>query len=220
VAAIPAQTVLLNVDRKAEDRISQHGPNMKKFAHFLIRAGAIVSGDKAGARIEYGTSVNLAFGVRKKFKISPFYSIGYDIENEYTDYKIKQEKGKLLPDTVINNVSGRLDYSSIGLGFYNRFNFDTRRGNFLGTFLDLGIMGEWHYSIKAIAKNENKDGTLNKNITKRLPYVNNINAKAYARFGYSHLSIYASNRITDLFKSSYDFPDLPRIIAGIELAVF
>lgn len=214
-----SQTVLLNVDRKSEGRISDRGPNLKRFTHFFLRGGVFVSEDKAGARIIYGPSVNLAFGVRKKFKISNIYSLGYEIENQYTDYKFKQEKGKTVPDTVINDV-GRLDYSSIALGFYNRFNFDPGRGNFFGKFLDIGIVGEFHYSIKSIVKNDQPDGTLDKTITRHLKYVNNANAKVYARIGYSHLSLFASYRLLEIFKPSYGYPDLPRIVAGIDLAIF
>lgn len=215
-----AQTVLLNVDRSTETRPLEFGPNLKRFTHFMIRGGIIASPDKPGARIVYGGSVNLAFGIRRKIKISSVYALGFDIENDYTDYKFKQEKGKVVPDTIINNVSGRLDYSTLGFGIYNRINFDPGRGNFLGTFLDIGIMGEWHYSIKSISKNDMNNGTLAKVTVKHLKYVYNTNAKVYCRLGFSRISLYASYRLLELFKPSYNYPDLPRIVAGIDLAVF
>jgi hypothetical protein len=215
-----AQTVLLNVDRNNETRPSEIGPNLKRFTHFMIRGGLVASPDKPGARIVYGGSFNLAFGIRRKFKVSSVYSLGYDIENQYTDYKFKQEKGKVVPDTVLNNIAGRLDYSTLGIGFYNRINFDPSRGNFLGTFFDLGIMGEWHYSIKSISKNDLDNGNMAKTTVKHLKFVYNTSAKVYCRLGFSHLSLYASYRITDLFKPSFNYPDLPRVIAGIDLAVF
>jgi hypothetical protein len=185
-----------------------------------LRAGFIASPDKPGARIYYGPSVNLAMGIRRKYKITSFYSLGYDIETQYTTYKFRQQKGKIVPDTVVNNISGRLDILSTGLGFYNRFNFDPGRGNFLGTFLDLGINGSWEFSVKAISKNKRDDGTVVKTSVRHLPYINNLNAKVYARIGFSHLSVYGSYRLTDLFKPSYNYPEMPRIIAGVELAIF
>jgi hypothetical protein len=215
-----AQTVLLNYDKTNEVKPSIKGPNLKKFAHVIFRAGFLVDEDKPGARIIYGPSVNLAIGVRRKYKITSFYSLGYDVESQYTVYKLKQKQGKILPDTILNNVVGRMDYSTIGLGFYNRFNFDPGRGNFLGTFLDIGIMGTFDFSVKSISKNKQDDGTIVKTIIRLLPYVNNLNSKVYARLGYSHIALYASYRITDLFKSSFNYPDLPRLVIGIELAAF
>jgi hypothetical protein len=215
-----AQTVLLNVDRASETNKEKTGPNQKKFSHVIFRAGIVAFEDKAGARVKPLSSVNIAFGVRNKYKIGTVYSLGYDIETQFTDYKMKQDEDKIFPDTILNNVSQRLDYTSFGLGFYNRFNFDPGRGDFLGTFIDLGIMGTWDFSIKQISKNKMSDGTLLKNIVKHLPYVNNFNSKVYVRAGYSHLSVYGSYRLTDLFKSSYHFPDLPRFIIGVEIALF
>jgi hypothetical protein len=214
-----AQTVLLNVDRPNENKEETHGPNLKKFSHLFIRGGILISKDKAGARIIYGPSVNLAFGVRRKYKISPAYSMGYEIETQYTDYKFRQENEKFFPDTVINNISQRLDYSALSIGYYNRINLDPSRGNFLGTFIDAGISGSWDFSIKTISKNKLNDGTVKKITVRHLPYVNNFNAKVFARIGFSHISVFISYRLTDLFTSSA-YPDMPRIITGFDLAVF
>lgn len=215
-----AQTVLLNVDREIESQVSDRGPNLKKFNHFYLRAALVASSDNPGARIHYGTSLNFALGMRRKYKISPVYSLGFEIENQYTDYKLKQETGKLLPDTIINNISGRLDYATLGAGFYNRINFDPGRGNYMGTFFDAGIMGEWSYAVKGISKNKREDGVREKTISKQLPFVNNFNARVYSRLGFSHFSIFASYRITELFKPSFEYPDLPKLIAGFEIALY
>ena len=215
-----AQTVLLNVNTNNQEKMLEKGPNLKKFSHIFIHVGLLTSHDMPGARIIYGSSVNLAFGVRKKYKISPLYSLGFEIEQQYTDYKLKQEKGKIFPDTILNNISGRLDYNSLCGGFYNRFNFDTRRGNFLGAFLDIGILGEWHYSIKSISKNKQIDGTILKSVVRNLPYLNNLESKLFVRIGFSHCSLFCSYRITELFKTSSNFPELPRLITGLEFAVF
>ncbi len=219
-ATASSQTILLEVDRGNELKNTTHGQNLKIFNQGFIRTGMLASNDFEGAQIIYGSSVNLAIGFRKKYKISGFYSMGFEIESEYTDYKLKQEKGKMVPDTIINNISERLDYYSLGLGFYQRFNFDPGRGNFLGSFLDIGISGQWHYSIKDISKNNQPDGTVVKNVTKKLPFVDYVDAKAYARLGFSKVSLYGSYRLTDLFKPSWNFPDMPRVVLGLELSFF
>ena len=215
-----SQTVLLSVDRSNQEKTSERGPNQKKFTHATLHFGMLASKDKPGAEIIYGSSVNLSLGVRKKYKLTSVYSLGFDVEGQFTDFKLKQEKNKLLPDTIINNISGRMDYFSLALGFYNRINFDPYRGNFLGSFLDLGIMGNWYYSIKSISKNKLTDGTTVKSIVTNLAYVINFDAKVYARIGFGHSSLFGSYRITDLFKSDSQYPDLPRLILGIEFALF
>jgi hypothetical protein len=217
--SVHSQTVLLKVDRKTERVASERGQNLKRFTHFYLRAGMLASEDKPGARIIYGSSVNLALGLRNKFKIGSVYSLGYEIETEYTDYKFKQEEGKIVPDTIINQM-GRLDFYSLALGFYNRINFDPGRGNFMGTYLDLGIKGEYHFSIKSITKNGLPDGEQLKTTTRQLNYVYNTNAHVYARLGFSHFSFYASYRLLDVFKPDYNFPDVPTVVAGFELGLY
>jgi hypothetical protein len=217
--ASQAQTVLLDVDRKKERVTTDRGPNLKKFSHFFIRGGMLVSADKAGARIIYGPSVNLGFGLRVKYKISPVYALGWEIENQYLDYKLKQQVERVIPDSLINDMS-RYDYSTFVAGIYNRINFDPGRGNYLGKFLDIGIAGEWHYSIKYITKNDGQDGTLVKTVIRGLDYTNNFNARVYARLGLSHISIFGHYRLLDLWKTSSGYPDMPRVVAGIDLAIF
>jgi len=214
------QTVLLNVDKDNETFNLENGPNLKKFSHLYLRTAFLVSADKPGAKIIYGSSVNLALGFRNKYKFTPVYSMGFEVELEYTDYKMKQTEGKIFPDTIINNISQRLDYSSIALGYFNRINFDPQRGNFIGAYLDVGIVGEFHYSIKSISKNEMPDGTEQKVVESKLKYTNSTNAKAIARLGYSHFTLYGSYRLTDLFKSDSGFPDLPRVVFGFEFSFF
>ena len=218
--SLSAQTVLLEIDTHEQQKKVDFGPNMKKFSHLTFHFGALASKDRLGAKIIYGSSINLSLGIRKKFRISGIYSLGYDIDAQYTDYKFKQEKGKRFPDTIFNNVSQRLDYSSISLGFYNRFNFDPSRGNFLGTFLDIGINGAFDYAVKKISKKESENEIQSKSVLSHLPFVNKVNANAFARFGKGHFSFFSSYRLTKLFKPSYGYPDLPKLILGIDTALF
>ena len=213
------QTVLLYESRNNENLITESGQNLKRFSHIYIRTAFITPKDNPGARIIYGSSLNLAAGVRKKYKIGSVYSLGFDIEAQFTDYKLKQSAGKVLPDTILHDVS-RMDYTSLGFGFYNRFNFDPHRGNFMGTFFDLGVIGTFHYSINSISKTKLPDGTKLKSITSNLKYVNNTDARAYARLGFSHVCIYGSYRLTDLFKKTGDYPELPKLIVGLELGLY
>jgi hypothetical protein len=219
-AASTAQTVLLEVDRPYASRYAETGPNLKQFTHAYFRFGLPASNDFDGARIVYENSVHLALGVRKKYRISRTFSFGYDMELDYDDFKLRQEKGKTLPDTILYNKTERLDYSGLALGFYGRLNFDPGRGNYLGNFLDIGISGLWDFSVKHITKSNMPDDTQVKTITKHLPYVNNVNARLFARLGKNHFSVFGYYRLTPLFKSSYNYPDLPRLTLGLEAAPF
>jgi hypothetical protein len=217
--AASSQTVILNVERDTVQEIPVRGPNLKRFSHPILRVGFVLPGDNPGARMIYGSSVNIAFGIRRKFKVTHVYSLGIDVEAQYTGFKLRQDDGKRLPDTILYKAQ-RFDYNTFGIGWYNRINFDPGRGNTLGNYLDLGIMGQYDFSIKNIMKTNAPQGVRVKTIQRSLPFVNNFNAKVYARAGFNKVSVYFSYRITPYFKSSYDLPELPKGIIGVELAVF
>lgn len=212
-----AQTVLLSVDNSSE-KIIQRGPNLKKHIQLYFHFGLLAGSDNPGARIIYGSSTDLAFGIRKRHKISPLYSIGFEAEIERLSYKLKQSNEKVFPDTILNNSQSLRNYS-FGLGVFNRLNFDPHRGNFLGTFLDMGIMCKWDFGYYEYTRNNLPNGTKEAKSISNLSYVNNLNSIAYARLGFSHGSIYITYRLTGLFKTSYNYPDLPRLVVGVELSV-
>ncbi len=217
--ASQAQTMILQVDRATDSIPSTHGPNKEKFIHFFMFVGFAAGADEAGARIKYFASDEFGLGVRWKYKISNIYSIGFEWQADYFEYKIDQKKGKILPDTILNDVE-RMDYSALKLGFYNRFNFNPKRGNYLGNYLDIGIRSEWDYVISHIIKNDLFDGSSIKSSISSLPYVNKINYSVFGRIGLNKVLFYASYRLSDLFKSKYNYPELPRLTAGIELGIF
>ena len=113
-----------------------------------------------------------------------------------------------------------MNYGNLGLGFFSRFNFDPHRGNFLGTFLDLGIVGNWHLGTHEFTENKLSNGTTVTKSISDLDYVKKLSSSAYVRIGFSHVSVYGSYRLTDLFKDAYKYPDLPRLVIGIELSAF
>src|SRR4051812_18712472 len=84
-----SQTVLLNVERSNDTLVQRQGPNQKAFTHFIFRIGEVISKDNAGAKIIYGTSIDLGFGFRTKYKFSALYSMGWEFGYNFTDYKLK-----------------------------------------------------------------------------------------------------------------------------------
>jgi len=214
-----SQTMILQVDRAADSIPSTRGPNLKKFVHFFMYAGLVAGADETGARIKYFTSDEFGLGVRWKYKISAVYSMGFEWRFNYLSYNLDQKTGKILPDSILNDHE-QMDYSSIQLCYYNRFNFDPKRGNYMGKYLDIGVRGDWNFGIDHVTTNSLPDGSEVSSDFSSLPYVNRFSYSVFGRIGLSKVLLYASYRMSDLFKSKYDYPELPRLTAGIELSIF
>lgn len=215
---LDAQTVLLHVDRASDSIPSKFGPNLHSYAYPYFRFGFVCGDNNPGAKIKYGTSVALAFGVRVKYKLGKIYSTGWDFGFYYHAFKMVQDSGKIVPNNYQNKTE-RLDFSSLRVAWFNRINFDPYRGNILGRYLDLGLAGEWNYSVMNILKNDFPDGSKAKTAIKKQPYYTDLNAYAEAKFGINRFAFYGTYRLTDLFRPRYNFPELPPLVIGIELAL-
>jgi len=106
------------------------------------------------------------------------------------------------------------------MGVYNRFNFDPHRGNFLGTYADVGITAEWDFTVRTVTRDVLPGDEKIKLIAKHFDYVNAFSSRIFLRAGKNKVVAYGAYRFTDHFKSSSGIPELPRLIAGIELNIF
>lgn len=214
VITAEAQTVLLNYNKVEEPKYDK-GPNQKKFTQGLLKVGFVLP--EGEVDIEAGQSISWGIGLRKKFKVSSIYSLGWEFQFDFTDYKLKDKSGLSPYSTPFDTK--RFDISAISLGQFNRFNFDPGRGNFMGTYLDLGITGKYCLSMAEVYKYKTGYGTARTEVDD-LDYVKTLQAEVFARFGYSHISVWTSYRFTELFKSTFHREEMPRIVLGIEVGLY
>jgi hypothetical protein len=213
-ATANAQTIVLQRETVQHSK-QDHGPNLKKFGQVFFTVGMIASPDFPGAKIVYGTSAELGFGIRKKHKVGSVYSFGWLMGYEYTDFKLKQYSGKLISSPQQYDEQ-RIDINYVYLGLFNRFNFDPSRGNTLGTFFEFGARGKYAFSVSEIQKYKVATGNAQTSIS-GLKYFKDRQADAYVLIGHGHFSLWASMRLTELLEPSYNYPKLPNITAGLEI---
>jgi hypothetical protein len=210
-----SQTVLMHQDAK-DTVLGKHGPNLKNFSHFYVGIGFIAGKpDSAGSDIKAGKSVNVVLGYRYKLKISNFYAIGYDIAYNSYSFSLEQDSKKITPDTVLHKKE-KLNFGNLGLSPYMRFNYG-RRGNHIGKFIDLGAYGDWTFIASDISKDKKSNGNLVKTKISHLNYYNATNYGVLVRIGFNRYVFYGNYRLSNIFKSSYNYPELPRIIIGLQI---
>lgn len=214
-----AQTVLLHVDRTEDTVPQRHGPNRPLFTQIFLGGGFLLGPDRAGSRTTSFGSGEVMFGMRTKYKVGAVYSCGWDVRAATSFIKLKQEQGKRIPDTIVHR-SGRIDISTLRLGFYNRFNLDPRRANTLGHYVDLGLCGDVIFSMTTLNKDKLPDGSLLKTERSRLPWSRVVTAGVYARIGLGRICFYGDWRLTPYFNHKNNFADLPVCMAGLEIGIY
>jgi hypothetical protein len=213
-----AQDILLQQNVKADTIRPTRGPNLRNFTQGYVGIGFPMYTNEALNYTKRGTSIAFDFGLRYKRRITNYLAAGLDLGINTASYKIKQKSPKTVPDTVINDKE-KIQISSLLSSGYVRINVG-RRGNYIGNYLDLGAYGGWNFQKKHKTTNENKDGEKVRESTTRLKYVETLSYGLLARIGISRFALTAQYRLSDIFNSSYEMPELPRLIVGVEVGLF
>ncbi len=214
-----AQDVLFNETVNSDSVIEKNGPNLKHYKHPYIGFGfAATQSENKSSNVDLGLSSNFIFGYRTKLKISNFYAIGYDISYNLSWYRLSQTNDKRTPDSLQNDKE-RLTFHNFELGLYNRFNFG-KRGNIIGKFIDLGAYADWTFLCSHFTKNKNDaNDNIYKTKVTHLKYYEAFNYGVLTRIGINRWVVYANYRLSDLFKSSYNYAELPRLTIGVQIGL-
>jgi hypothetical protein len=191
------------------------GPNTDRYSHLYLSLGSYIKTKPEQAELKYPASIQFGIGVRTKYKIAEWYSLGYELE-----YRLANYRYATVHDNLAFHETDRILTHSIVLALFQRLNFD-RRGNYIGKFLDMGVYGELPFSKSNILI-DNAD-TLGsgkqKLVLSELKFMNSINYGASVRIGFNRIVFYALYRLSDIFKPSYNRSDLPRLNVGIQIGL-
>lgn len=212
-----AQSVILDETVAVDAPKPKTGPNLRHFHHLFIGFSFAAPEAEKGAAVHYGSSNCFDFGYRYKLKVSGHYAIGSDLWAGFSNYRMRQEAGKLLPDTVLNGRE-TLNFSHLSASFYNRINFG-RRGNHVGRFFDAGVYGQYVYNYVHYTRNKAHDGVVTEVYQKHLPYYEPLNWGLLARIGFNRFVFTGTYRMSGLFKPSYNLPDLPLLQVGMQIGL-
>lgn len=217
-----AQEVILenDVDELYADST---GPNMRSYGHlYACWNFCAQQSEGEGGDIMPGRSFIFKTGYRHKFKLSPVFAVGMGVNYSFNHYLLKDDSTKIFPTAKIYDKE-RFRLHNLGFEAYVRINFDKRRGNYLGKYMDLGGYFTWIYAANnLVITNEYNDST-HSNIT-RIKYVslNYVEPYSYgltARIGYNKIALTADYRISDMFKPDFNFPEMPRLTVGFEFVI-
>jgi len=221
--ACKAQTVMLEQDVIKDTIPDKTGPNLKSFKHFCIGYGFVFGeSEGSGATVKSFGSSDFQLGFRYKRRVSNFYALGYEITYRVTAYKLKQDSSKRFPNKILHEKE-KFSQNNLGLSLYNRFNFG-KRGNYVGNFIDIGAYGDWAFS--SVVQTKDSYGVANaygarfiEQTHGNLIFVNPFNYGGLFRLGFNRYVLFATYRLSDLFKAKYNYPELPRITAGVQFGL-
>lgn len=190
--------------------------NCTTFSHFYSSLRFSTGLFENAVPINVLRSGQYVVGFRNKIRINNFFAIGFQAELNRSRFGITQDAGKIVPDTIINDKeSFMIDHADAG--FYFRINFDKRRGNYMGHFLDIGCYGGYNIRRFHFTQNETFDGRIQKLWEKQVSYINPLQYGVFARIGINRYGITAHYMLSDIFTASSAFQQLPKFSFGLEI---
>ncbi len=196
------------------------GPNGKHFFNSFVGWHFAIPYDATDAApVKPFSSSGLRVGWMWKHRISNFLSFGYLLDFNTYGFSYSQSEEKTFPDSLVHE-SQSIGLTAIGTGLYLRFNFDTKRGNFIGHYLDAGAYADWIPGRTLATKDKIDFDQIQRSRISRLHYVEKYQYGLYAAIGLNKFTIFGRYRISDVIKAPYQSAELPRLSVGIGLCLF
>jgi hypothetical protein len=223
------QTVLLHETINDYDfKIPKKGPNFRHFNYLNIGyAFFIPSNSSNEIETRAANTTIFTIGWRYKYKIANWIAIGGGINYSNEIFDLKQETGKVVPDSILHSKE-KLKFNSLGPDVYIRFNFG-KRGNIIGRFIDLGAYAAYAFKVKDMYEDnlEKNLSTGNAGIQKvirsDLDYVEKIHYGLKVRIGVNRFVLTGTYRLNELltedYKKQVGEQTLPQLSIGFEIGL-
>jgi hypothetical protein len=121
----------------------------------------------------------------------------------------------VLPNRITHEEE-KFVFNNIELEVFNRINFG-KRGDIVGFYIDFGPYINYVFSAR-FKTFENSDNI--KTVYKNLDYTSPYEIGIKARLGIDRYNLFASYRLSDMFIKKYNYPELSKLIIGLQIGFF
>lgn len=224
-----AQTQLMHINIDTLRQPAARGENMSKFVH-LYTSLLYTTPPSEDLGVQYGKSYALNVGLRYKKKITGLLSVNADVAYNYRRYRLSDNCSPVISDPeleiCIHYDKEIFAFNSAKANAAIRINLDPKRGNIMGTFIDIGGGAEYIVGSKYIVYTESPAWHSKSAKVKysSLSIINKYNYFGQVRIGRNRYALTASYRLSDMFDKFYPNHDLktefPRLNVGVEVGLF
>jgi hypothetical protein len=210
-------------DKEVIEQSTDKHPNSKNFSHLFFGFGfALGNQTKKGSAVLYGKSHSFDIGWLYKYKFSERFNAGVDLYYNYQVFYLKQDSAKTLPNNELHNKE-KLVVNQVNGDVFIRIRLK-RSPMLMGKFIDFGAYGGYIFNAKMIVYDKfssvNSYGSKDvKTIYNKLNFLEPVQYGAFARFGLGHIVFTFQYRLTALFKTAYNYADMPVYNVGLRLGL-
>ena len=219
-----AQQVLLRANVADDTLLNGTGPNRRYFGHLYVGAGLVVGAGAPSAPLRHGLgSSEFQLGGRLKRRFTQNVAVVADLRYAYLRYGFEQTAAKTFPSAGLHR-SEYLGLHQIQAEGGLRLNAG-RRGNTVGSYLDLLAWGGWVAgTARTAVADPAPSGPASTTTTDiGLPYLRRWAGGAGARLGFDRYALVVRHRFSTVRRPGTtlgDGPDLPPWVVGFEIGLF
>ncbi|PKP01627.1 MAG: hypothetical protein CVU11_14600 [Bacteroidetes bacterium HGW-Bacteroidetes-6] len=196
------------------------GPNGKRMFNTVMGFHLVIPTEvNDRAPVSLGASNGFRIGYVWKYRLNNVFSLGYMVDFNTFNFRYKQNTIKDFPDTIIHQ-SQSVGINTLGAAVFFRINFDAKRGNIMGHYLDLGAYADLNISRYYRTKDENDLDEIIRTRVSRLSFIEKYQYGVYAAIGLNRFVLYGRYRFSDVFNSPYMSAEPPRLNVGIGFSIF
>lgn len=212
-----AQTIVLqNTDPMEPYKVKTKGPNLKNYSQMFLSFGIVTPVGATNDDTYFGNSLVFDIGFRYRYRVSNFFNIGNDLSFYRQGNRLNHSGMQKVYDGMVHDRETIIQ-NELRISPFFRFNLSPNRGNFLGTYLDLGGYLGWNFLPVFKAVDSGNSGNEKMKYTHNFdPTQNRYDYGVTGRIARKKFLLFANYRLSDIMKKS-EYPSLPRLAAGIQL---
>jgi hypothetical protein len=213
------QQLVISENLKSETSIPAFGANRKHFGHIFFGLHHIAGTPELETdKLNDWSSWAFEIGYRYKRRFSQTLSAGAEFSAKRMSHSIKRWEMLNTPEATETDKH-KFILTQAGLGLYQRFNYNKRRGNYIGNYIDVGVYGNWNFNARQIYKFRNDADEKVVYKKSNLDYINALDYGILTRLGFNKFAAKATYRLSDHFNESSDLGEFPRFTFGVEFGM-
>lgn len=199
--------------------IPASGANRKHFGHIFLGLHHIAGAPELSTdKLNGLRSWAFEFGYRYKKRFTQTLSAGADLGIKKMSYSIKHWEMLHTPEAAEVDKH-KLSFMQTGLGLYQRFNYNKRRGNYIGNYIDAGVYGDWNLNTRQVYKYRNDADEKVVVRKSKLSYISPFEWGILTRFGFNRFAAKATYRLSGHFNEISALGEMPRFTFGLEFGI-
>ncbi len=218
ILPVASQTVVIEDDNPGDVyEETAWGPNEQHFGYWFVSYGLPVP-ITTDNNLKTAISGHLNFGYAYKHKLLSFVDIGAELSYSNYFYALDEpSRDALAPNKDWDKIRSKQNGMKANIFF--RFYMSPRRGNYLGTYLDLGFYADYHMSSGWMYKL--KDDFIKEKVSlKQNEDFETLTYGPSLAFGRDQFNFFAQYNITSVLTSKSTFPEMPAFVCGLKINMY